>query len=387
MVDLVSLPLPLEALPESVRRFCDPASPGPMRTMAAKGLVPVKGGELVTMLVQLASDREAAIQQAAADSLQKLPDAVILPLCSSDLSPAVLDGLATHFRARPEVLEPLIANPTTSDVTVERIAKTAPERLCERIATNEQRLLSAPLIIEALYKNPATRMSTADRLVELAARNNVDLPGIPCFRDHVEALRGELIMEPTDEPLPSDELFAETIAEDRALAAGADAREVTDETMEAATPDGGAPPASIGKKFVPLHARIGKMKKSEKIRLAMVGDAAARALLVRDHNKTVAAAAVQSPRMTDADAVNVAKSRQVSEDVLRYVGKKRDFVANYEVKKALVFNPKTPLSISMNLITYLRDDEVKVIAKGKGIPQAMKSAAMQILKKREKKGS
>ena len=43
----------------------------------------------------------------------------------------------------------------------------------EFVATNEQRLLENPRIIELLYMNKNTRMSTADRIVELAARNGL----------------------------------------------------------------------------------------------------------------------------------------------------------------------------------------------------------------------
>ncbi|MDH4282921.1 MAG: hypothetical protein OEV36_09745, partial [Myxococcales bacterium] len=47
------LPLPLDAVPEGLRRFADPNGPAAARMMAAKGLVPVKGRDLVMLLVQL----------------------------------------------------------------------------------------------------------------------------------------------------------------------------------------------------------------------------------------------------------------------------------------------------------------------------------------------
>ena len=69
-------------------------------------------------------------------------------------------------------------------------------------------------MIEALYKNRNTRMSTADRLIEFAARNGLDLTGIPAFKDHVEAMQGQLIPEPSEEPLPQDQAFAQSLAAD-----------------------------------------------------------------------------------------------------------------------------------------------------------------------------
>ena len=52
------LPLPVDQIPTSIRRFCDPAAPGPARLMAARGMVPIKGGEQVMLLLQLSADLE-----------------------------------------------------------------------------------------------------------------------------------------------------------------------------------------------------------------------------------------------------------------------------------------------------------------------------------------
>ena len=53
--------------------------------------------------------------------------------------------------------------------------------------------------IEKLYMNKSVRMSTADRLIELAVRNGLTL-GIPAFKEAAEAIKETLITEPTDEP-------------------------------------------------------------------------------------------------------------------------------------------------------------------------------------------
>src|SRR5690606_38863367 len=131
-------------------------------------------------------------------------------------APSVLEALARRFAEREEVLLRVAANRATSDATLADIAALASEALAERIALNETRLLGAPEVIEALYKNRNTRMSTADRLVELCARSGVTLEGIPAFRQHVESLRGQLIAEPSDVPLPGDSLFQDALAADGA---------------------------------------------------------------------------------------------------------------------------------------------------------------------------
>jgi ATP-dependent protease HslVU (ClpYQ) ATPase subunit len=237
-------------------------------------------------------------------------------------------------------------------------------------------LLAAPRIIEALYKNKNARMSTADRLVELAARNNVNLDGVATFRAHVEALRGMLIpAEPLAEPLPEDETFATAIAVDA-------------DDKDAVMVDPVEGTETLKEQFKPLSMQIREMNTAQKLRLTLVGNAAARAILVRDSNKVVQHAAIASPTMTEAEAVGIAFSKEVSEDVLRFIGNnRRDWLRNYELKRALIFNPKTPVGISLSLLAHLRDSDLKTLARSRNVGSAIKAAAAQrIAKKENKKG-
>ena len=193
------LPIPLDQVPEAVRRFADPSGPAPARMMAAKGMVPVKGAGLVLLLVQLSADQDEGVRQAASETLSGLPENVLLPACKEELPAGVLHGVALQFRSNDEVLARLVSNHATADATVAHISSHCVERITEIIAVNHQRLLGAPEIIEALYKNKNTRMSTADRLIELAARHEVELTGIPMFEELKKAIQGQLIPEPSEE--------------------------------------------------------------------------------------------------------------------------------------------------------------------------------------------
>jgi len=339
--------------------------------MAAKGLVPASGADLVTLLAQLSADADSSVAKAAEKSLLELPDAVLLPACDADIPPAILDRVGELFRNRDDVIAPLVQNGNTPDETVARAARGCSERVSEIIATNQQRMLGAPRIIEALYKNQNVRMSTADRLIELAARHELELTGIPAYKEHVEAIRGQLIPEPSEEPLPSDAQFTQAMSEDE------DDPEAVEQTDDEGTEE-------VKKKFVPLNNLIMTMGKSEKIRLALLGNAAARAILIRDHNKAVAYAAVSSPKMTDKEAVGVACSKEVSEEILRYVGNRKEWLRNYELKRALVYNPKTPVGISLRFVAHMRDSDLKTLARSRNIPNSLKSVASQRLDKKTK---
>ncbi len=357
------LPLPVAELPEAIRKFGNPAAPAGARAMAARGLVPVRGADLVTLLVQLASDPDDAIRESASKTLAGVPRGVVLSACDDPLHPAILDALADHFRDDDGMLEQLAMNHGTLDSTVQRIALRCSEHLSEVIAVNQQRLLGAPKIIEALYKNAATRMSTADRLIELCARNGVQLDGIPSFDDHVEAIRGQLIPEPSDEPLPDDLEFREALSVD----ADEDATEHDPDKDE----------EKLKEKFLPLRTRIEKMKKQDKIRLAAIGSAAARSILVRDPNKAVSRAAINSPRVTAGEAAAFTQSREISEDILRTIGNKKKWLSSYEVKRGLVFNPKTPVGLALQFLAHMRDNDLKTLTRSRNVPGPIKMAALQ----------
>ncbi len=365
-----TLPLPADQLPEALRRFGDPAAPEKARTIAARGLVPVKGGDLVALLLQLAADPIETIATSARATLDGLPETMIETACEAPLHPAFLDALADRIHGKDALLERLLSNPQLSHATMARVARTCSESVAERVALNEQRMLEAPQIVEALYKNKNTRMSTIDRLIELCVRNGVVLEGIATFQAHAEAIAGQLIPEPSDEPLPSDVAFATALKDDD-----------DGDPLEVDKAEG---KEELKKKYLPLSNQIADMSVQDKLRLSLTGNAAARALLVRDSNKQVSFAAVSSPSTTEAEASNMAHSRQVGEDILRFIGNKREWLGNYELKKALLFNPKTPVGISMRFLSHMHVSDLRDLSRSRGVPAAVKSAAIQRLNKKGK---
>jgi hypothetical protein len=140
----------------------------------------------------------------------------------------------------------------------------------------------------------------------------------------------------------------------------------------------------VRKQFKPLSMQIAEMNKAEKLRMAMVGSKAARMILLRDHNRQIAYAAVSSPQMTTAEAAEIAKSKDVSEEILRYVGIKKDWIRSSEVKHNLVFNPKCPVGISLRFLGHMRADELRTLARSRNVSAQIRSLAAQWASRKEK---
>src|SRR5690606_24243243 len=126
-----------------------------------------------------------------------------------------------------EVVEKLLRQPNIDGAVLEHLAEAADERAGELIATNEALMLKNASVIEKLYMNERVRMSTADRLLELAVRNGLEL-SIPAFKEAAQAIQNELVAEPSEEPTYDDMLFEETsrLAKETALTDDDDTHEV-----------------------------------------------------------------------------------------------------------------------------------------------------------------
>ncbi|MGZ3450567.1 MAG: hypothetical protein ACXWUG_25945 [Polyangiales bacterium] len=370
----------LNALPQPVQRVIGAAAPAPMRMMAARGAMPgLRPEQIVTVVALLARGDLAHVEQAAREAaeatLAKLPPPVLTATVgSADAPPGILDLLATVYAGQDDVIERIVLNGSVAVDTIARVARTGTERITELVATNEQRLLDHPTIIEALYLNKRTRMSTADRVLELAVRNGKTL-GIPAFREAAEAIKDELITAPDAEPTPDDILFAEAQAEGERLDAEGIGHAAVIEDEEGKE--------KIQEKAKSLEQRIRDMTISQKIRAATLGTAAARALLVRDKNKLVSTAVVRSPLLQENEAAGFAASRSVGEEVLRLIASNGEFTKSHQIKYALVSNPRTPLSSSMRLLPHLRQDELKKLMKSKGVPAQIAKMAKQEMEKKK----
>src|SRR5256714_5699180 len=128
------------------------AAPRQARVAAARGLLPLAQDDMLELLVALRSDADAEVAAAADETLAaQEPSALLGAASSNDASPAVLSYLASRPNLAREAQEAVALNARTPDEAVAALARTTAEgaRL-EGISINQQRLIRAPAIIDAL---------------------------------------------------------------------------------------------------------------------------------------------------------------------------------------------------------------------------------------------
>jgi len=125
--------------------------------------------------------------------------------------------------------------------------------------------------------------------------------------------------------------------------------------------------------------RLARLSVVDRLKVAMWGTREERTILVRDHNRIIAAAVLSNPRVNDAEIEAFARMPNVSEDVLRTIGNTRAWVKHYGVVQALTRNPKTPIAVSLALLPRLIERDVRLITADRNVPEAVRVVAKRML--------
>jgi hypothetical protein len=358
-------PLSPERLPPNFRRHVEPGSPLPIRMMAAKGLVPFNPSDLCHCLAMLASDPDPTVAQTACQTASALPDKVLAVALRDDgLNPRVLDFLARRLPAIESTVEALLLNKATDDSTIARIvADTTSVRMLEIAAGNQLRLLRSEALLRALLANAALPRALVDATSDFAVRNGVLLRDVPALVESYERIHGRPL-----EPADLEEGAADT------------AQALMAELGDAVT-DAAAPPLEEPKKLT-LTQRVSRMSVAERIKLATLGNKEARSILMRDTNKLVALAVVNSPRITDGEVLALASSKTCIDEVLRVIYSSREWTRSYAIRHALVKNPKVPQAITLRMMATLRESDVKELSRNKNVPSLVRLQAKKLMSRK-----
>jgi len=142
-------------------------------------------------------------------------------------------------------------------------------------------------------------------------------------------------------------------------------------------------PGEKDEKRETLLQRLGRMTAAEKIALALKGNQEERLVLIRDSNKLVARAVLQSPKVTDAEIDSFASMKNVTEEVLRLISMNRAFMKSYSVARNLINNPRSPIDICLPLLNRLNDRDMKMLMTNKNVAEVLRGMAAKIIKAKQ----
>jgi 2-C-methyl-D-erythritol 4-phosphate cytidylyltransferase len=376
-------------------------APQPARLAAARGLLPLPQNDLLEVLVALTTSEDAQIAAAATETLKAETAEDLLSAASDDeTAPKVLAYLATRDGGTPQLYEATILNTRTPAHALAKLAATTPHAsLLELITINQQRLVRAPEIIEAILSNPACGGDAERRARETRKEFFEKERGARQIADELRArgqtaaaeffetaelttVAGELSVEDVwliaqhievsdadldDSWLPAEryEELSESAAE---IAANAQ-RVIETERMES---------GDVSTERVSLIRRIMFMNTKDRMRLAMKGDREARGILIRDSNKIVCSAVVKNPRITEHEIENIAGMRTVADEVLRIIALNRSWIRSYVIIHNLARNPRTPIPTAMNILPRIRTKDLQQLAQNRNVSEAVRRHAYRL---------
>ena len=125
--------------------------------------------------------------------------------------------------------------------------------------------------------------------------------------------------------------------------------------------------------------RLAKLNVPQKVQRATKGSREERAILIRDPNKMISLAVLSSPKLTVTEVEGFARAGNVSEDCLRTIAMTRAWMKNYNVVVALSRNPKTPVAISMNLLSRLTEKDLRNVSTDRNVPDVLRVTARKKL--------
>ncbi len=151
---------------------------------------------------------------------------------------------------------------------------------------------------------------------------------------------------------------------------------------EAALAEAAAAVESDAARRQTLIQRLAKMTVAQRVQFAMKGGSEARRTLIRDNNKVVQRAVLQSPRLTDQEVEAFAAMSSLTDEILRLIAGNRAFRKNYTVVRNLVNNPKTPLDVTLHMLPMLNAIDLKRLCSNKNVPETLRTTAMKLQRTR-----
>jgi hypothetical protein len=259
-------------------------------------------------------------------------------------------------------------------------------------------LLSQPIesFVEAIKREKAL-----PALLHYAARNLADKPGVcdamvqnkncsaeflvPVVR-YLSTLGIESLMEELDRVTESPALAA---ALEQSASLTIEQKNLLHELHgednlidEAALADAAAAAESDLARRQTLIQRLAKMTVAQRVQFAMKGGSEARRTLIRDNNKVVQRAVLQSPRLTDQEVEAFAAMSSLTDEILRSIAGNRNFRKNYIVVRNLLNNPKTPLDVSLHMLPMLNAVDLKRLTTNKNVPETLRTTATKLQRTR-----
>ena len=441
-IDTEPVAISADAVPERVLPFLDATkTPAARRMIVARAALPMPPEQLVPCLAWLSRDPDQDVRRQAHTSLESLPAGTLDSLLGQqDIDAGVLDALGRTLKDT-RLLGRVAVNRSTPAQTLNHLARTTDKViLLEIIGRNQDRIEKQPDLVEALYFNSNTPMRIAQAVFEFAVRQGLPIQHIPGYQGIVEGLLGKdfkvapVAAPPKAEPIQEEPVEEEVFEEEatapetatptereldeferpledfdgfeedeeddeedekdaflRLMAQGEGLEEDEDDDKEelsefdrllraaAETGEEASGEEKDGPLGKSLNAELDELDVPERIRMALVGNSNARAILIQDQLKMVSLSVLDNPGLSIKEIAIFAQNRGLADELIRKICLNRKWIRHYSIKLSLIQNPKTPPNMVLNYLKFMRKTDLKTLSRSKDVPNfVMKMAKVRL---------
>jgi len=275
------------------------------------------------ILAVLAADADEMVSGRAQDAILSQPiESFVEAIKREQVLPALLSYAAKHLADKPGVCDAMVQNKNCAAEFLVPVVRHLSAIGIQSLMEELDRVSESPALASALEQSPAVTVDQKNQLHELHG--------------------------------PGHAIDEVALAEAAAAAESDLARRQT------------------------LIQRLAKMTVAQRVQFAMKGGSEARRTLIRDNNKVVQRAVLQSPRLTDQEVEAFASMSSLTDEILRLIANNRNFRKNYTVVRNLINNPKTPIDVSLHMLPILNAIDLKRLTTNKNIPETLRTTANKL---------
>jgi hypothetical protein len=269
-------------------------------------------------------DSAVRVKAAGVLSTQPLKN-VLAALARPGAAPEMFAYCAAEFPRRPGVADALAQNSTCPVETLRPVVRYLSVTAVQELFEDLDRLSTSPVLVAELIASAVVNAEQRAQLVELQRA----------------------------EPEPIEAFV---------------------DALEAAEPD-------VAKRETLLQ-KLSRLRVVERVQLALKGGRGERLLLIRDPCKVVQRAVLQSPQLSEQEVESFANMASLTDETLRLIANNRKFRKNYAILRGLMFNPKTPLEVTLHLLPHVKPLDLKFLSTNKNVADTLRTAATRLQRQR-----
>jgi hypothetical protein len=251
---------------------------------------------------------------------------------------------------QPNIIGKIVRNQSMPHQFLVEIGERGDGPMLEILLENQIKLIAYPEILDAMDRNPTASNYIKSKTREIRDFYLSEEKGAEIKKEDVIEEIKEIFSGEREEDEPTEEIPAELIEE----------------------------------RTVTMLQRINEMSVSERIKMALTGDRTERMILIKDANKMVSSAVIQSPKVTEDEVVLIVRNKSLPGEIIANIARKREWTKNYIIMLELLQNPKTPVKDALGFIKRLHLRDLKQLSRDKNISPVVRQLAVNIQREKEK---